>query len=175
MSGATSPSRPSRRVPSRARRIALATALAVVVAAPVSARADAGYSDVSGYTRGHDALINAWFRMTWELARDFDQICGDTFCEGEYTNIEALRFTCSVHLASGRIASCAWSFAASHEEVDLRTGALTIEVPTWQCVAPLAPGTTVEALLAAVDGVAPLYAPLPGAGRSIYDGLSDCL
>jgi len=28
------------------------------------------------------------------LVRGFDEVCGDTFCEGEYHNLQSLRFRC---------------------------------------------------------------------------------
>src|SRR5690606_41745210 len=75
-----------------------------------------GYGEATGYFRT-DAQYEAWFTLTRGLRRDFDWICGDTFCEGEYSNIQPLRYTCSVHLGSGRIGMCTWVFAASHEEI----------------------------------------------------------
>lgn len=134
----------------------------------------AQYVDVSAYIQGDDQ-INAWYGMTWQLKRDFDDICGDTFCEGEYSNIEALRYRCSVHQVSGRIGMCLWMFAASHEEIEPATGKIGVEQAFWRCRTPLAPGTTLEELLAAVDGQSPLYAALPGGQGSIYEGLIDCL
>jgi hypothetical protein len=109
------------------------------------------------------------------LKRDFDQICGDTFCEGEYSNIESLRYRCSVRQASGRIGQCVWLFAASNEEIDPETGEVVAAPNFWRCPTPLAPNTTIEELLAAVAGQSPLRAPLPRTDRSIYDGLVDCL
>lgn len=153
---------------------AMAVAASMAVAVDARAQASGPYVDASAYISG-DAQINAWYDMTWQLARDFDWICGDTFCEGEFSNIQALRFACSVHAVSGRIGMCAWSFAASDEHIDPGSGKLAIDIRGWRCLAPLVPGTTLEALLASVEGVSPLYAPLPGTQRSIYDGLVDCL
>lgn len=157
--------------------------VAVLVAALLSAAAGwspapvlaAGpYVDASAYVSG-EAQIEAWYGMTRQLKRDFDLICGDTFCEGEYTNIEALSYRCSVHRVSGRIGMCAWTFAASREDVDPATGKLAVRPQSWTCRTRLVPGTTLEALLAAVDGRSPLYAPLPGGAAPIYEGLIGCL
>lgn len=140
-----------------------------------AAPAEAGpYVDASAYVQG-EAQIEAWYAMLQALRRDFSQICGDTFCEGEYSNIEPLRFRCSVHSESGRIGACLWVFAASEEEIDPATGEIQVRPKFWRCRAPLAPHTTIEELLSAVAGQSPLYAPLPGSGRSVYDGLADCL
>lgn len=146
----------------------------LLLAAATPARAASQYVDASDYVHG-DAQIDAWFAMLSELKRDFDDICGDTFCEGEYSNIESLRYRCSVHQASGRIGMCVWMFAASNEEIDPETGEILVEPKFWQCRTPLAPHTTIEELLSAVAGQSPLYATLPSSDRSIYDGLVDCL
>ena len=39
---------------------------------------------------------NRWFDLERGLAQDFDDICGDTFCEGEFTNLQSMAFRCSV-------------------------------------------------------------------------------
>ncbi|MDH5823855.1 hypothetical protein QFW77_12795 [Luteimonas sp. RD2P54] len=154
--------------------ILFATTLQVHAGGAHDARQDGPYVDASAYIQGDDQ-INAWYGMTWQLKRDFDDICGDTFCEGEYTNIEPLRFSCSVHRVSGRIGMCLWSFAASDEHLDPTTGKIAVRVPAWRCRTSLGPLATLEDLLAAVEGQPPLYAPLPGGQGSIFDGLIDCL
>ncbi|WP_255486365.1 hypothetical protein [Luteimonas sp. MC1782] len=42
-------------------------------------------------------------------------------------------------------------------------------------MSPLVAGTTIEALLHALQGEEPLYAALPGTSLTLYDGLVDCL
>src|SRR5699024_5415857 len=109
------------------------------------------------------------------LEADFDDICGDTFCEGDWSNITPLRLRCSVVAGSGRIGHCVWSFAASNEEIDARSGAIAVATQAWQCELPVAPHTTIDALLAALAGDHPLHKPLPGTPLSVYDALSSCL
>lgn len=122
-----------------------------------------------------DAQFEAWLTLRARLAADFDDICGDTFCEGDWSNITALRFQCSVQQRTGRIGQCVWSFAASNEDIAPANGALDVQVPTWTCPIPLARGTTMDALLAALSGDSPLHAALPGTQASVYDALADCL
>jgi hypothetical protein len=122
-----------------------------------------------------DAQFEAWLTLRARLAAGFDDICGDTFCEGDWSNITALRFQCSVQQHSGRIGRCAWSFAASNEDISPANGTLDVQVATWTCPIPLVPGTTMEALLAALSGDSPLHAALPGSQASIYDALAECL
>ncbi|WAS90776.1 hypothetical protein [Nannocystis punicea] len=152
----------------------LAAAVPFAALGATPAEAVCGYVDASDYVQG-DAQIDAWYSMLSELKQDFDDVCGDTFCEGDYSNIESLGYRCSVHQASGRIGQCVWMFAASSEEIDPETGEVLAEPHFWRCPTPLAPDTTIEELLAAVAGQSPLYAPLPGSDLSIYDGLVDCL
>lgn len=149
----------------------IATAL-IAVCTPAAAAAE--YVDAGSYLRG-DAEYEAWYRVMHGLRRGFDDICGDTFCEGDYSNLESLRFVCSVDRVSGIIAQCVWVFAGSQEQIDPATGRVKIVARSWRCKSPLAPRTTMEALLAALDGDSPLRAPLPATQRSIYDGLIDCL
>lgn len=155
------------------RGIAIAALTASLFAVSVPAAA-AEYVDAGSYLRS-DAEYEAWYRVVHGLRRGFDDICGDTFCEGEYSNLESLRFVCSVERVSGVIAQCVWVFAGSQEQIDPATGRVQVQARSWRCKAPLTPRTTIEALLAALDGDAPLRAPLPGTQRSIYDGVIDCL
>lgn len=141
---------------------------------PGAGRAEEAYVDASAYVQS-EAEIAAWYELTAALEREFEAICGDTFCEGEFSNIRPLRYRCSVHARSGRIGTCVWVLAASHEEIDPATGAITVHSQHWACRTPLAPGTTFSQLLAALGGGSPLYARLPGGGGSIYEGLVGCL
>ena len=133
-----------------------------------------GYIDASSYLQS-DAEYEAWFTLRRQLGRNFDDICGDTFCEGEYTNIQSMRYVCSVQRLTGRIGQCTWSFAASEESVDGLRGTIDVDAPAWSCPSPLAAGTRIEELLEALQGDEPLYAALPGGIHTLYDGLVECL
>ena len=158
----------------QASMLALLLSAALAPIAGHAALRGPAFVDASGYLQA-DADIEAWFKLRQQLARNFDDICGDTFCEGEYTNIQALRYVCSVQRVTGRIGQCAWSFAASEESVEPLRGRITSDAPAWLCVSPLAPRTTIEDLLSALQGDEPLYAALPGTDGSLFDGLVDCL
>lgn len=122
-----------------------------------------------------DAEVEAWYGITMQLRRQFDAICGDTFCEGDYSNLQPLRFQCSVDARSRHISSCVWSFAGSQESIDPATGHITSQPGFWQCRMPLMPKTSLDRLLIAFDNPQPLYARLPGTERTVLDGLIDCL
>lgn len=148
--------------------------LAVPVSAADSAAPARQYVDVSSYLTS-EADFEAWYQLRANLDQNFDAICGDTFCEGDYSNIQSLRFRCSVDSRTGVLGECVWVFAASNEEVDPATGAITVQTQSFTCKAPLAPRTTLRAFLDALSGPSPLYAPLPRTQTSLYDGLVDCL
>lgn len=141
---------------------------------PATASGMAAYVDLADSLRS-EAEIEAWYTAMHRLRHDFDQICGDTFCEGDYSNIQALRFRCSVEAGSGLIGQCMWVFAASNEEIATDSGRISVQPKVWRCRAPLARRTTASALIGALAVERPLYAPLPGTSKSIYDGLIDCL
>lgn len=146
---------------------------AILLCRPADA-ATARYVDAYGYMQT-DAQFEAWYRVTSGLRRDFDEICGDTFCEGDYSNIESLRYRCSVDQASGRIGQCLWVLAGSMEDVDPDTGRIVVSGKVWRCRSPIGRLVTFEELVGALDVPSALRAPLPGSGRSLYDGLGDCL
>lgn len=109
------------------------------------------------------------------LVRSFDDICGDTFCEGDYNNLQALRFRCSVHAASGRVHACGWTFTGSMADVDADSGQVVVDAPTWHCHVPLAAETPLQLLLQTLEQGDPLHVPLPGTSDSVYDGLIECV
>lgn len=126
------------------------------------------YVDIGQFVK--DADFEAWIGARRALERGFDQICGDTFCGGDYSNLYSLGFTCSVSSKIGKVRECSWTFAASQEQVDARTGAIASSVAFFDC--RVKPTGTAKGLVAAF-GADPLHAKLPGMG-SIYDTLGEC-
>ncbi|HUS30673.1 MAG TPA: hypothetical protein VMZ53_19320 [Kofleriaceae bacterium] len=116
-----------------------------------------------------------WYDLIHNLNHQFDAVCGDTFCEGEYSNIQPLTFSCSVSSKAGSVKDCAWTFAAAQVDVDPRTAAIVVDAPTFQCHFQMK--TTAKRLVGILAGADPLHAALPGAPAatpSIYDQLSAC-
>lgn len=142
-------------------------------AGPVQAQARE-YADVGSQLRD-EADLDAWYGGLRRLREDFDQICGDTFCEGDYSNIYGLRMECSAQRVSGLLGQCVWTFAASQEEVDAASGRVRVSPKVWRCKIPLAPRMALRELLRVLATQHPLHVELPGTGKSIYDGLIDCL
>lgn len=123
------------------------------------------------------AEIDAWFELVRALRNDFDDVCGDTFCEGDFSNYESLRFRCSVDESTGVMGRCVWVFGASNEEIAPTTGAVSVQGEIFACDMPIAPDTRIADFVTALSdsGVEAIRAPLPGSDRSLYDGLADCL
>lgn len=162
--------------PTMSRLFAALACLGVpLVASHASAQAAPAYVDVAAYPLD-DARYEAWLNLRNRLYRDFDEICGDTFCEGEFSNIQSLRFNCSVDARTGRIGMCAWVFAASNEEIEPSTGRIRVsQRGFWRCRVPLAAGTTLRQFVDALNVERPLYAALPRSAGTVMDGLVDCL
>jgi hypothetical protein len=109
------------------------------------------------------------------LEADFDQLCGDTYCEGEYSDYRPLRYRCSVRQRDGVIGQCVWTFGASEASIDPVSGQVQVDAQLWQCNTPLRKGTRLTGFYAALAGPGPMLAPLPRTTLSINDGLIGCL
>ncbi|WP_250624675.1 hypothetical protein [Pinirhizobacter soli] len=152
---------------------AMVLAVATPVGSPTTSQIAPVYVDATEYRGGEG--WDAFYDLERRLARDFDDVCGDTFCEGEYSNIQHLRYRCSVRVADGVMGECIWTFAGSNQEVDQASGKVVVDGRIWQCKSPIVPGTTLGEFYQALAGRDAIDAPLPRGGRSIYDGLTDCL
>lgn len=144
-----------------------------VMGAPVSPVAKNFYAELGDWLWETDYEQGlAWFETERRLAHGFDQICGDTFCEGEYPDVVPLRFACAVNRNTKRVSRCSWSFAAAELSVD-RRGSIVESTATKHCSVDVR--AQASDLLAALAGDDPLNAPLPGKTTSIYDTLIGCL
>jgi hypothetical protein len=141
-----------------------------------AARRPRDYTDARWYFTT-DEDIDAWYALTHELEDDFDDICGDTFCEGDYSNYQSLGIRCSVEKSAGSVGVCVWTFAASQDEVVASTGNVRVSTKTWRCKLPVVRDTPVRELLQTLGASeeAALHARLPRSDSSIYDGLIGCL
>ncbi|WP_437283054.1 hypothetical protein WME90_21500 [Sorangium sp. So ce375] len=145
-------------------------------AAPAGSTGAKSFVDAESYFTS-SAEIDAWYGLLRELNDDFDVVCGDTFCEGDFSNYKPLRLRCSVEEHAGTIGRCVWVLAASSEEIVPSTGDVEVDARTFLCEMPVAPETAVTDLveaLSAPPGRA-IDAALPGTDRSLYDGLVECL
>lgn len=117
-----------------------------------------------------------WYGIEHALNAGFDQVCGDTFCEGDWANLTPLTFGCMVTSKAGNVKDCVWTFGASDVTVDPRTAKIYANAPTFQCHVT-AKTTAVKLVAALAASNDPIRATLPGAPAAtptIYDQLGDC-
>jgi hypothetical protein len=162
-------------------RLALASLLIASSACAVTGDDGTSVDEDSSSTRYIQILDfegtdqGAWYDGIHSLNAQFDNICGDTFCEGDWSNITPLTFACSVSSKAGNVKDCAWNFAASQVDVDPRNAKVVVNAPTFECHIKMK--TTAKKLAAILAGPESLHAALPGAPAetpSIYDQLGDC-
>lgn len=131
------------------------------------------YVDASAYyaTAANQAK---WTAARATLVAGFDDVCGDTFCSGDFTDLASLQIACAVTKSSGNVKGCAWSFAGSYTTI-ASSGDLALVSRAWTC--PVAVSGTLAQLIAALtatstdDGV---HRVLPG-GMDAYDQIAACL
>lgn len=115
------------------------------------------------------------------LTQQFNAICGDTFCEGDYSNITSLSIDCSVNVTTKQVAQCIWTFAGSNANIDQDTGLLSIDKQVFECdlgvkgsATDLAnffrSATKTDGTTAGLTG-----ATVPGAGTDLMTVLGGCL
>lgn len=110
------------------------------------------------------------------LEKEFDQVCGDTFCEGDYANLHSTHFDCVVTLPMAQIKECIWQFAGTYAYVDGYTGKVTSGGRTYIC--RFSPQETAEEFfdeLISARGSALEHLTPKGMKTPIYDVLTDCL
>ena len=147
---------------------------------PVGATVLPPLSSSAKYVRAVDSFTtqpaqDTWIAATAALRAGFDDVCGDTFCGGDYSNLQALRFECAVNAKTGALKTCAWNFAGSYDTVGAK-GALTVNAKAFSCpVAVTGTASKLAGVLTAPGSVAAINRPLPGGTKSAYDALTSCL
>jgi len=140
----------------------------------VATSATPTYVDASAYyaTAANQAK---WTAAYAELKSGFDNVCGDTFCSSDYSDLWSMQLACAITKSTGNVKGCTWAFAGSFATV-AASGELEITSQSWQC--PLAVKGTISQMIAALtsttdtnDGV---HRVLPG-GAIAYDSIAGCL
>lgn len=147
-------------------------AVLLLASLPVAARGL--HVDLIDYPRP-EANWERAYGLEAALAREFDRICADTWCEGDYSNYQILEFRCLVLAHRGTVQRCTWVVAASELAVQADTGVVQVDNGRWTCPMELGPGVPVETFHAALEGPEGLTAPLPGLDRGLFDVLPDCI
>ncbi len=149
---------------------------------PVQAE-PATFVNVFDYASSHDSelSLNDYLGQLDSLKRQFDYLCGDTFCEGEYGNLVSMEFNCSVNPASLVLGQCAWSFAGTTSAIDPATGRVDVTPKFFQCDLGVH-GTLADLKIflaaAAVEGFGSIGihdAVVPGTTKTLMEKLSECL
>jgi hypothetical protein len=132
------------------------------------------YVEASGYY-ATAAYQQKWRDAQAALVAGFDQVCGDTFCGGDFGDLRSLQIACAVTKSTGNVKGCSWVFGGSYALV-AKTGALTETSRTWQC--PISMHGTLPQLIATVTAAGTtdvLHRALPGVTTTAYDALLACL
>ena len=115
--------------------------------------------------------------MRGNLENAFADVCGDTFCGGDYNPIRPLTLTCSVKLSDGTLGSCLWTFAGAYDSIAKTTGRVTNHNHLWKCALPVTGMYPADLmiLLNAPGRPDALHRALPNNAGTIYDALGACL
>lgn len=122
-----------------------------------------------------EANWDRFYDLEAALSGQFNALCADTFCEGDYSNYRVMQFRCAVDALRGTVQRCTWVVAASELRVQAATGEVQVDNAGWQCPVELQPGVPVEAFHASLDAPEGLMAPLPGLEYGLFDHLPGCL
>ncbi len=123
------------------------------------------------------AGIDRWYAARQALKDGFDNVCGDTFCSSDYSDLQSLDLQCAVTKSTGNVKSCAWVFGGSYFWVpDERSGTLVTEHHTYNCPFTIK-GTLSQLIttLTAPGTQSAIRRPLPGTTATAYDALLGCL
>jgi hypothetical protein len=154
----------------------LAAFLLLPACASVESTAEGDLSGTTYYemtTRLTSTDLARWNADLAGLQKSFDNICGDTFCSGDYSNLTTVSINCSITQAN-YVKECTWVLGGSIEYVDGATGAFTVDARMFPCTIPVK--AKVGAFLDALDeGTDQVRLPLPTTGTSFYDGIGSCL
>ncbi len=160
----------------------IAAALSTCFAHPIGETPLTPSADPSPtYVEAGSYWASASYRAKWEqtksaLSLGFDQVCGDTFCGGDYGNIRSLAFVCSVTRSTGNVKACAWVLGGSYA-LPAKNGVEAASQRTWRCEVPM--NGTLSQLVGVVTATnVPedvLHRALPGTTSTAYDALLNCL
>jgi hypothetical protein len=100
---------------------------------------------------------------TAALASQFGAACGDSFCAGDFANLQPLEWTCSIRKTDGALGQCFWIFAGSAARIDRASGTLTPVAETFSCKVPIT---------GSVEDLVSFLSQAKESGDSGYDGLT---
>lgn len=148
----------------------------------ISSLAWCDWVDLEETFRGNES--SRFFNGVTALVEEFDNACGDTWCEGDYGNLQSMSFDCSADKMTRKLSTCIWQFAGSYRKsIHPKMGWIAYQKKFFNCRLPV--DGTVGDLVSYMDEVAkgsrkkePPYGldiPLPGSKTPVNWVLSDCL
>jgi hypothetical protein len=150
-----------------------------VVAPPVQA-----FNDVYQVVEGAQATQ---FQSALKALDDgFNEVCGDTFCEGDFSNIQSLGVTCSMNTATQQLVQCTWAFAGAAPQVNPETGIIDTSYQMMKACRIDVKNVPLQDFMDTINGVTRridangmpaigIDAMFVGKSHSIYDQLVDCI
>lgn len=129
-------------------------------------------------TKKGQSYLQRYTNASNRLADDFNLICGDIFCQGQFGQVLPLPMRCFVDSENGQIANCVWAFGRSSVWIG-RNSEVQTDGKVFFC--EFKPDLTVEAFIltienARVSGQTPyLSLPIPGVPGNLVSVLSACL
>lgn len=126
------------------------------------------YANVYEVLGGTD--LTNYLALRTKLNNDFLDICGDTFCDGDYGAFQPVQLDCSMSKNTKKMAQCEWTFAASIEYVNGYSAKVTSDVGVVTCTIPVK-GLATDFVTAMAGGI---QAVVPGGTQTMYDYVSAC-
>jgi hypothetical protein len=114
----------------------------------------------------------AWAAVQTGITGEFDNVCGDTFCGGDYSNLTSMGLVCGVSSARGIIKDCAWTFVGSSHLINGSTGTVQASIASFQC--HFKPSGGVKALSTLLQQKDAIRQAIPGVNLSLYDVIGEC-
>lgn len=134
------------------------------------------YSEIRHYlSENNTSKLTQWDQIESRLVQQFDDICGDTFCEGKFSDYFSLDLRCSVENATQIVKNCLWSFAATETYLDPLSGLYETQSQAFSCVIQL--NINVDDVISSLSSRSSfiLDTELPQGVPSFYQQLIDCL
>lgn len=153
-----------------------------MLALALSSAYAASYSSVENYlVLKNDFRVNSLIQLKSTLVKDFNFICPDTFCEGNFHRISSVDWQCSVQNETEFVSSCSWIFAGAVQQVDESTGEFVV-VDSQVFTCPVSFSGSLDELLTlhltkeegGPDNQSTLSRKLP-TGSTVFEELMKCL
>ncbi len=125
-----------------------------------------------------------YYESMLNIALQFDGICGDTFCEGDYPDLILRDDRCVIDLQNKMIKSCLFLFHGLYSSVNGATGNLEVEEKTYQCpllLQDISEKTWYDFILKVgsagnnyIDGIWKEDLLIPGQNQTLYEFFGSC-